>query len=386
MNIELKNNKPKGRESGIELLKIIAIFIIVISHVVQTLGGNTLTPLYTGYSSFIINYSVCTQDTTTLIICLLQYLGAIGNAIFFICSAWFLLESNKFSPKKLLSMILDVWFISVIILFVVHFVMKKEISRDIMLWSCFPTTFTNNWYVTCYVLFYPIHPLLNNWINKLSQQSLLKAVIVLNILYVICNFLWSGLYYESPLTLWIAIYFTIAYIKKYMKKTANSVKINAILLICATLCNTGVVVLTNYLGLHTDYFAGNLLKWYKNNNPLLILIAICSFNLFRQLHFKNGIINNISKLTLFIYVIHENLIIRTYGRGYMWEYIYENYGYKHILIWIMLCSTGIFIGAFILSFIYSKTIQRFSNWIQKYLYVLILKIYKIIEKIIYTFD
>lgn len=213
MNIELKNNKPKGRESGIELLKIIAIFIIVISHVVQTLGGNTLTPLYTGYSSFIINYSVCTQDTTTLIICLLQYLGAIGNAIFFICSAWFLLESNKFSPKKLLSMILDVWFISVIILFVVHFVMKKEISRDIMLWSCFPTTFTNNWYVTCYILFYPIHPLLNNWINKLSQQSLLKAVIVLNILYVICNFLWSGLYYESPLTLWIAIYFTIAYIK-----------------------------------------------------------------------------------------------------------------------------------------------------------------------------
>lgn len=70
----------------------------------------------------------------------------------------------------------------------------------------------------------------------------------------------------------------------------------------------------------------------------------------------------------------------------MWEYIYENYGYKHILIWIMLCSTGIFIGAFILSFIYSKTIQRFSNWIQKYLYVLILKIYKIIEKIIYKFD
>lgn len=47
------------RDSGIELLKIIAMFFIVISHVVQTLG-TTLTSI--SYHDYVLDYSIPTME------------------------------------------------------------------------------------------------------------------------------------------------------------------------------------------------------------------------------------------------------------------------------------------------------------------------------------
>ena len=94
----------KERESGIELYKVIAIFLIVLSHVIQTLTEPNYV-LGIGEGTF-INIATATTDLNVLLLALFRICGALGNNMFFICSAWFLVNSNALfkelvdSPQK----------------------------------------------------------------------------------------------------------------------------------------------------------------------------------------------------------------------------------------------------------------------------------------------
>lgn len=187
--IQTKEKRGSMRESGIELLKIAAIFLIVITHVVQTLSNENN---YISYSDYVLNVSGATINLKLLTLAMLRCLGAMGNSIFFVCSAWFLLDSDKASKKKVLMMILDIWLVSVAILAIVYFLRGGAIDRKLMIKSLLPTTFGNNWYLTCYILFYPLHPILNKIIHLMGQKAHLAASTIMSFLYIVCNFVLGG--------------------------------------------------------------------------------------------------------------------------------------------------------------------------------------------------
>ena len=91
--IETGGRMKKERESGIELYKVIAIFLIVLSHVIQTLTEPNYV-LGIGEGTF-INIATATTDLDVLLLALFRICGALGNNMFFICSAWFLVNSKK---------------------------------------------------------------------------------------------------------------------------------------------------------------------------------------------------------------------------------------------------------------------------------------------------
>lgn len=85
-----------GRNSSIELLKIVALLIIVIGHTVQTLTepGSDLA------SRYIIDVSKATTNPTVFSLLVLRLFGVWGNDLFFICSAWFLLQKDRWKKQK----------------------------------------------------------------------------------------------------------------------------------------------------------------------------------------------------------------------------------------------------------------------------------------------
>lgn len=101
------------RDSGVELLKIIAVILIVISHVVLTLITENE---YIPYSDYLLDCTHATTNVTVLLLAVMRHFGALGNWIFFVASAWFLLDSTKASGKKMMGMLLDIWVISVLFL------------------------------------------------------------------------------------------------------------------------------------------------------------------------------------------------------------------------------------------------------------------------------
>lgn len=166
--------------------------------------------------------------------------------------------------------------------------------------------------MTCYMIFYVIHPLLNNIIEKASQNKLFRGVICLSVMYIFAGVIITDLFFPSMLTLWITIYFIIAYIKRYMINLANSMKINFIVFGICLIFFVGTVLITEFLGMYINFLSDKMLHWVNSCNPLLIGMAITAFNIARNIHFKNIIVNYLSSLSLLIYIIHENLILRIY--------------------------------------------------------------------------
>ena len=182
-----------------------------------------------------------------------------------------------------------------------------------------PTTFASNWYITCYLLFYPVHVFLNLIVKKLNKYQLLRLAGAMFILYCGINFVKGTLFFCSNLVLWITFYFVIAYMKLYMSEFANSKKANIIMLIICVACYAGIILVINFLGLRISFFQNKLFYFRLNCNPFMLMIAIALFNIMRRLTFKSKVINYISSLSLLIYIIHENINLRNFLRPSIWN-------------------------------------------------------------------
>lgn len=106
----------RERNTSTELLKIIAMFMIVISHLAQTYG--TLHNNLAINPEFFYDSKIASTNVNNIIILLMRNLGAIGNNIFFICTAWFLVDRKKSNKKKVIEMISDVWIINIVFLLI----------------------------------------------------------------------------------------------------------------------------------------------------------------------------------------------------------------------------------------------------------------------------
>lgn len=362
-SVSFRNNRlnPGGslhsseRNSGIELLKIFAILLIILGHVTQTLEStNTLVE----YQDYILDLNLATTDLQQFVLVVLRCTGALGNTIFFICSAWFLLDSKMINQKKWWFMLSEIWSVSLIILAVTYILRTGSIDTKLVISSLFPSILSLNWYMTCYLLFYLIHPILNGMIGRMSQTELLKAASFLIVVYIGISFIKNGLLYSTDLTNFIAVYFMLAYLKFYAKGFMSDAAANFALLLIALAGHIGIILLTNFLGLQISFFSDQLLHWNKTSNPFLIIAAICLLNLVRRTNWKNRVVNHLSKQSMLIYIIHENLILRSYYRPYLINYIYESFGYRYIVFWVFALALAIFLASACASLLYEYTLQK----------------------------
>ena len=300
------------------------------------------------------------MNISNLLILIFRYFGPLGNAIFFICSAWFLIDNDRADGKKILKMFLEIWTVSVIICYSVLIIRNGNVSLKLLIKQFFPTTFSNNWYMTCYLLFCPIHGALNRTLSRLTQRELLFLATVSGLIYVGINFIKSGLFFTSPLILWVVIYIILIYIKRYTSWISNR-KVNLFLLIISLAINTALIIGTNFLGLHINFFSDKVLHWWNNANPFLLIAAFSLFNLVRNVHFTNKAINYISSLAMLIYIIHENELLRTYYRPALWHYIYNQFGYDHLIFWVFVMSIGVFGFGVVMSMLYYHTLEKVVN-------------------------
>jgi hypothetical protein len=330
--------------------------------------------------AYVWTISQATLDVQTVLLVLFRHFGVWGNSIFFICSAWFLLRSKNCNKKKWLFMLIEIWSVSVIILAVTYFGLHIHISAKDIIKSFLPTTFSTNWYMTCYLLFYLVHPILNKIIEQMGQKQLFRSTVALTILYIGFNFIKSKLFFGSDLILWIAIYFVIAYMQYYLKDFTDSVKANAYLFIFGLIGVIGLTLLTEFAGVHISALSKQALHWAPNNsNPFVIAMALALFNMARQIHFYNNAINYLSSLTLLIYIIHENIILRGYVRTRIWNSIYHNYGYEHIFAWVFTFSAATFIFGVVTAMIYTAVLKPFILKFSNSLYGMVRDCYLRIE-------
>jgi len=122
--------------------------------------------------------------------------------------------------------------------------------------------------------------------------------------------------------------------------------------------------------------------WDKTGNPLIVLIAITSFNLAFNGRLKNAVVNYISILSMLIYLIHENLIVRNYVRPMIWKIIYEQFEGVNIVLADLIFSCGLFLVALIIGALYKQVLQKYVYLISDFLSSKISLIYSKLETVI----
>ena len=154
-NTQLINKESETqRRGGVELLRIIAIFLICMSHAVQTARANN-------------NFGNVISNITLEI---MSNFGQIGNILFIICSSWFLVDSKKVKGEKVFKILLDSMAISVIIL-LSFIIVGYDFTFGEIIVNIFPDFYGLLWFIPTYVLFYMVHPLLNHIINSISKKT-----------------------------------------------------------------------------------------------------------------------------------------------------------------------------------------------------------------------
>lgn len=142
------------RNSNIEVIKLIAVFLIILSFALPY--GAT----YRGDETVYVNLNNTGWSLSHIIFTFFRGCGQIGETLFIVVSAWFLCDSNEVKVNKPVRMILDSWVILIMGLIVALCWMKPQTSEIIK--SFMPVRFSLNWFVGCYVMYYLIHPMLNS--------------------------------------------------------------------------------------------------------------------------------------------------------------------------------------------------------------------------------
>lgn len=334
----------RQRQSGIELLKIFAMLFIVISHVTQTL----MTPYGAAGAFWDLNAPAVTGQHFAL--WTMMDLGVIGNGIFFISSAWFLCGRTDLKPQKLLQMEGNVWLISVLMLAAFLLAGLRPDAKTIVV-CLFPTLFSLNWYITCYMLFYLACPFCNRLMAGMTRQEFARTAGVLFFCYILLGTLSPGILFSSQLIVFFTLYFVICYIRQYLPRLAESVRCNLLLLACGLAGMALTLLATSWINTRLPG-AISPMRWYTTQNLFNVMIAFSLFQLFRRVHFVSRGINRIAGLSMLIYLLHDNLLVKTHLRPLAFVWLSETYGFRHIAGWVLVFALGLFAGCAVLGGLY----------------------------------
>lgn len=337
------------RQSGIELMKVIAMFLIVLSHAAWSIGDTSIDPVP----------AVSSEDPQEICLIFFRYLGYLGNLMFLIPSAWFLTKSEKVKGNKIAEMVADSFVISVA-WFAAYLVLGGNDTRSplyIFERVFFPVTFGSNWYITCYLLLYAIHPLLNLIIGRIDRKTHFAYSLAFFVLYCVIRFVYNETYVYSNLIAFVGIYFMVAYCKKYMLEFFSSRKTNLRIFFIGTAGWAALLLLTNFVGNRMALYHGEVQHWMVLTNPFHLMMAFSLFHLLRLSPIRSKAINGLSSLSLLIYIIHDNFIFRQNFRFLFYDYAFTRFPHDLPVAWVLLYATILFLGSFLIAFLYRKLFQ-----------------------------
>lgn len=332
MTEQVKTN----RLSNIELLRIISMILIICLH----FGSHCLE---------IVDFDFTTIGCFHWIV---RSFAINSVNLYILISAYFLCRSS-FKLNKLISLIAEVWFYSVVIYTCMITTNQAEFSFKSALAALLPILSGSYWFASSYVLMYLLAPFINKCLDNITQKQHLTLMAILLVSFsVIPNFLfffqWINWGSSCGIVWMLVLYVVGAYLRKYVdleqvKKQRKKYTMYTVLLCLSPFLSKVVIA---YLSKElTGEVIGSSL-FYMNNSVLIVASSIAIFLLFSTFDISgktsNNIIRFIAPSTFAVYLIHDNVHIsdKLWGvvRGAMhltdFRCIYEFF----IVVIVIFCS------------------------------------------------
>lgn len=334
-----------NRTSNIELLRIVAMLLVVFVHANYFSLGNIKID------------DINNEPINSFVRILFQQICIVCVNVFVLISGWF---GIKPSLKGAMSLLYQVFFFSLIVISILLLLGIKTSLKGIILPFYFGVSW---WFVPAYLILYIISPILNTFLEKTSP----KLQFVVLIAFFIAEFIYSWLHIDYAN--FAGGYSTMSFIGLYL--LARFIKLHSERLKKITITNNILLYLyLTIIPVFLFYFTKYPFNMTHYSSPFVIGASLFLLLAFVKMQFQNKFINYLSCSVFSIYLIHLHPLIVDYFR-YIMRTAYETLGgWLYILF--------VFVFAFILLFLCVMLDKlRIISW--NYLYRTIIS--KIITKI-----
>ena len=291
---ELRAAPAAARNSALELLRIAAMVMIVLSHVC----------VHSGFDKWNMPVSL------NRIFIQWGNLGNLGVDIFVMISGYFLCAKEK-PTRSLGKLLVQVWFYSVALFIVCWLGFGYSYAKKDLLEVLLPTVFNEYWFFTAYFVLLIISPYLNMFLAQASKEVMQKLLLALVILWVLIpTFLSQGMYL-SEVPQFVLFYMIGAYFRKYPDNCFRNRKVRMMVTVFSFVMLFSSTVVFELLGTKIAFFAHKGTFFYGRS---ALPVVGCAVGLFAVAiyakPFTSRFINTVAGCTFGVYLIHDNPAVR----------------------------------------------------------------------------
>lgn len=291
-----------GRNYGVDLLKIVSMFMVVVLHVLGV-GG-----VLNGSAALSLNYEISWLLET----------GAYCAVNCFALASGFVMVNAVFKYHRIFVLWLQVVFHSLLIITLFSIFMPYAEGVEGGFIKAFqPLSLNRYWYFTAYFAMFFFIPFFNHLLQTLSRKSMLRLIITLVIIFSIIPTLFNKdtfLTQNGYSVLWLsALYLMGGYCKKY--SVAEKFQSWKALLIytMAVLATWGSRFLFRALNPSLPEGLRNESLLVNYTSPTILLAAFGLLVLFANMSLKNNfikwLIRFLAPLSFSVYIIHTNPLV-----------------------------------------------------------------------------
>lgn len=287
-----QNYQITTRQSSIELLRIVAMLIIIADHFA----------VHGGFS-----YPTDTVSINRLYIQLLGMGGKIGTNIFVLISGYFLVSSHKTKTSKILKLWFQLVFYSFGIYVILVATSMESFSVKLLIKQIAPVTFSLWWFPSTYFVLYLLSPYINRLLVTLDKKRYLCFLLLLFFCWSIIPTITKRSFQSNELLWFVFLYSLSGFVKLYDFNTKlSSVNLINLALLCVMITFFTVVIF-DFLGTKIAFFASNATFFYGMQKLPILLVACLMFLAFLKLEIRfSRFINIVSSATFGVYLIHDN--------------------------------------------------------------------------------
>ena len=340
----MEKMEKKGRNSGIELLRILSLFMIFWMHGAASAYGNKF-----GEIAGI----------------LISVIGNMGVACFVLISGYY---GIKLNIKKMMHLDLMLVFFSWLSL-LMQFVWGKPVGGEAILSYLLPVIGKQSWYFTCYFALVFLSPFLNEMVEKLGEHRLKQLLVTMLVIFSVVTTVFffdinedggKGVVHMTMLYLigrYLGVYKT--------EKVYETKKLVKVFLVTA-----GINFMLN-LALYL--VSGSVQNRYARDNSLFTIIqAICVFLIFRNIYFENQRINRLAKHVPAVFMFEWTLRVAIVT--YVYNYVTCADKWYYVIVTFVIAMVLIVVGSAI-DWVRIAVLHRPETW-------LVDKVYTVGEKIV----
>lgn len=328
--------KSVPRDSNIELMRIVCIFLLVCHHYI-------VHGLYLSLSDQ--KYALFAQGITAV--------GKICIIAFLAVSSWYL-SDKPFRSVRFAKTWMEVLFYSVT-LAVLTSLLGRPFTPEEWFGVFLPIAGSSHGFASAYLAFYLLIPFLQKSVQQAGKKQLLGLVIALTYFQIIIKGIGYTIHYQqqlfSELQLFILVYFILVYLKRFPIHFLENKWIDLLITVtCWGIATVGPRIASDP-GLFNSINA-------DESGIFNIIGGIALMFFFKNIRIKpNRVINAVASTTFGILLIHDH----NFFRYPLWREVLrvqDRFNSRYFLIWMGLTCLFVFCVSMVIDFARIYLLER----------------------------